>query len=204
MIFCDLHLSAEDIDQHRLPIFRALTITKSHALLLRHTKNVYTMFGPLHEGTSHWQCDPATNAPIDEKLTTLYKSPSSHTQLQISVRYRFNEMIPSALENRLLLLPSDKGEDWEAKKEIVLPLAYKILASGEHRIWLTVTGLEFHTTNNGDIEWRSYEDVGQSVPRIPASEVPAGVKKIDVSELTNVALRAWWSIPPNTTIKYTL
>jgi serine/threonine protein kinase len=133
-----------------------------------------------------YNCDPVTNALIYEKLTTMYKNPSSHTQLQISVRYGFNETIPSALENRVLLLQSDIGEDWDEKKKMVLPLVYKILASGEHRIWLTVTGFEFHTTGNGDIEWRSFEDVEETVPRILASEVPAEVKKIDVSELTNV------------------
>ena len=77
-------------------------------------------FGPWHEATT-LQCDPATNAPIYEKLTTLYKNPSTRTQLHISIGHRFNEMRPSALENQLLR--SEELEDWEEKKKILLPLA---------------------------------------------------------------------------------
>jgi len=105
-------------------------------------------------------------------------------QLHISIGYRFNETRPSALENQLLR--SEELEGWEEKKTILLPLVGKILASGDHRIWLTVTGLEFHTSSSGDIEWRSFEDVDATVPRIPASEVPAGDTKVDISKLTNV------------------
>jgi hypothetical protein len=114
------------------------------------------MFTPFSDKEQQ-EYDPLTNAVIYQKLTTLYKNPLTYTQLHISVGYRFNEKIPSAIENQLLRSP--EYEDWEQKKNVLLPLFTSVLESNSHKIWLTVTGLEFYTaTNNGELAWKTFED----------------------------------------------
>jgi serine/threonine protein kinase len=143
---------------------------------------MFTPFGDLQ----HQEYDPLTKVVTYQKLTTLYKNPLSHTQLQISVGYRYNETFPSAIENQLLR--SSEYEEWEQKKKALVPLFTRVLESSCHKIWLTVTGLEFRTVaDDGELAWKTFEDKEEILARIPASDIPPHVTMIDISELTDVS-----------------
>ena len=131
------------------------------------------------------ESDPTTGLTISQKLVTWYTNPITNARHQISVSYQFNETNASAIENELLRSPEyDLMTD---KKNILEPLYTKELASNLHKLWPTITGLEVHTNNNGDLQWRYFEDKEEALVLIPVGDIPEHIPRIDTSELKNVA-----------------
>lgn len=124
------------------------------------------------------------NVVVEEKLKTLYFDPSTQTHHRITVSYRFNETVPTAIENQLLR--SEAYAEWVDKEKILIPMYSKKLDTSTHELWPTVTGLEFCTLEDGNIEWRIFEDTREVVTRIPIADVSYRITNIGSSELMNL------------------
>jgi hypothetical protein len=55
-----------------------------------------------------------------------------------------------------------------------------------NQLWPTVTGLEFHTAEDGNVKWTLFEDAVEIVRRIPITDIPQHIPRIEISELTYV------------------
>ena len=86
---------------------------------------------------------------VKEKLKTVWTNPVMHQQHKITISYRHNDNIPTAIENKLLHSP--EYQDWETKRAILTPMFSAELARLESPMWATVTGLEFHTDEDGTV-----------------------------------------------------
>jgi hypothetical protein len=129
--------------------------------------------------------DPLTNCRDYERINTQYHCPLSHTKLQYSIRYRFNESVPSAIENKLLRWP--EYESIEAKLALLVPICRNILETCP-KIWLTVTGIELYTTEDNTLQWRVFEDKDEVLTRIPTADLPQHVVKVDISDLEKISM----------------
>jgi hypothetical protein len=128
--------------------------------------------------------DPTSKLFVSEKLCTWYADPATGRKYKVTVGYKFNEKILEAAENRLLRSP--EYEEWEEKKKVLIQLFSQELASGSHQMFPTVTALEFHTTDDGQLQWRVFEDTNEVIALVSADEIPKCVPRIEVSELTEL------------------
>jgi len=122
---------------------------------------------------------------ISEKIELNYTHPSTSTRYKFTVGSKFNKNIPAALENHLLQLPARNTRDRAEKLKIVEPLFTKEIESGVLKLWPTVTGLKFHTVENRDVQWTSFEDTEEIIEFMSADKIPSHITKIHLSELSN-------------------
>ena len=53
-------------------------------------------------------------------------------------------------------------------------------------MWSTVTGLEFHTDEDGTVRWRQFEDEDEIVRRMKITDIPPHIPRIDTTEVSYV------------------
>jgi len=61
------------------------------------------------------------DSPVKEKLKTEYTNPSTRSVHSITIRYKYNENVPTALENQLLR--DSQYSSWEEKEKVLIPMA---------------------------------------------------------------------------------
>lgn len=129
--------------------------------------------------------DPVTKRRVYEKVTGLYLCPSSHTQLHYTIGYKFNEIVPSAIENRFLATDeTDLVETLDNKMKFLASLAASILRKST-KIWLTVTGIEIHTCADGTLGWNLFEDKEEMFNRLPVTSLPKEILKVDIGHFSS-------------------
>ena len=88
------------------------------------------------------------------------------------------------------------------RKKYLSPLFTRVLESNSHKIWITVTGLEFHTvTENGELEWRTFEETEEILARIPAHDILLTSQKLTSPSLETFLIWMDQFIQPNTKTK---
>ena len=120
-------------------------------------------------------------SPVEQKFKTVYIHPSTQSSHRITVRYKYNAEIPTALENQLIR--DSRYSSWDEKEKVLIPMVSDQLDQLAN-FFTTVTGLELRTTPNGDLEWSIYEDVEEIVKRLSVDLVPRNIAKINATEIT--------------------
>jgi hypothetical protein len=120
---------------------------------------------------------------VKETLQSLYTDPLTQTLHHITISYEYNDNIPTALENRLLRALEYAA--WEEKEKLLIQMYSTELSKSSHQLWPAVTGLQFHTAENGEILWTVFEDTEFVVVRIPDSLIPSHIARVQLSEVTD-------------------
>jgi len=89
------------------------------------------------------------DSPIEQKFKTVYTPHSTQSSHRITIRYKYNEETPTALENQLLR--NSRYSSWDQKEEVLIPIVSDPLDKLAN-FFPTVTGLNLRTTENGDLE----------------------------------------------------
>lgn len=142
------------------------------------------MFNSFTSGMN-FRDDPVTKRRVYEKINGIYTCPSSHTQLHYTIGYKFNEIIPSAIENKFLASDEPNfAKEVEHKMKFLSPLAANVLKTST-QVWLTVTGIEIYTGADGQIQWKLFEDKEEMLNRLPVGSLPNDILKVDISHFTS-------------------
>ena len=121
---------------------------------------------------------------VKEKLKTVWVNPVSCQQHKITINYRRNDDIPTAIENQLLQSP--EYQDWETKRVVLIQMVSTELGRLECALWPTVTGLEFRTHEDGTVRWTQFEDIDEIVRRMKITDIPPHFPRIDASDVSHV------------------
>jgi tRNA A-37 threonylcarbamoyl transferase component Bud32 len=118
---------------------------------------------------------------VKQKLKTTYVHPSTHMKYKITVSYKHNDFVPSAIENQLLHSP--EYADWDTKKPALAALYSPVLRRATDPLWPTVSGLELFTTEQGNLQWRMFEDVDEVIQPIPVVEIPQEIMRVNAADI---------------------
>lgn len=121
---------------------------------------------------------------VKEKLNTIYVHPLTGAEYKVTVSYKINDKISHAIENNLLHSP--EYSNWDDKQKCLIPMYSSAIEARSYALWPTVTGLEFHTTEHGVVQWRMFEDEEEIVRRIPVTEIPHHILRIELCDLTPI------------------
>jgi len=121
---------------------------------------------------------------VKEKLKTTWINPVTRQSCKITVSYKHNYNVPTAIENKLLHSPEYATLD--AKRATLTPMYLAELTLPSSLVWPTVTGLELSTGADGTVQWKHFEDEEEIVRRIKVTDIPPQIPRFDISEISYV------------------